>query len=489
MSIFENIFYDLLEYYIKLTIINFVMSYIVNFLDLFVVLLFFFILIFISYFSSKNVSGSESFLINDRKTGLFLFISTNVATWYGGILGVGEFTYNYGIINWVTQGLPYYFFAILFALLFASKVREASLYTLPEKMDKEYGRKVSILTSIIVLILSSPAPYILMLGIIVSNFFSINFFISTLLSVILILPFIIKGGFVTDLKTDLFQFFIMYAGFILLFIFSLKNIGGISILQKNLPSSHLSPTGGLSPFYIVVWYFIAAWTFVDPGFHQRCYSAKNGNIAKKGILISVLLWIIFDFLTTITALYAKVYNPDLKTPQWAYFSLASDIMPQGIRGIFYSSILATVISTLNSYFVISGTTFSIDIVKKINPKINVKKWTSIGILLSGIFGIFLAFLFPSVVQLWYIIGSISIPGLIFPLIGAYYKKFKVKNNIVFFEIIFGFSTTILWILIRKIFSTNEIISMIEPMFIGLISGSIIHFYGMVKNAKKKINNY
>lgn len=465
------------------------MSYIVNFLDLFVVLLFFFILIFISYFSSKNVSSRDSFLINDRKTGLVLFIATNVATWYGGILGVGEFTYNYGIVNWVTQGLPYYFFAILFAFLFASKVREASLYTLPEKMDKEYGKKVSILTSIIVLILSSPAPYILMVGIIVSNFFSINFFISTLVSILLILPFIIKGGFVTDLKTDFFQFLVMYAGFMLLFVFSLKNIGGISILQKSLPSSHLSPTGGLSPFYIVVWYFIAAWTFVDPGFHQRCYSAKNGDIAKKGILISVVLWIIFDFLTTTTALYAKVYNPDLKTPQWAYFSLAIDIMPQGIRGIFYSAILATVISTLNSYFVISGTTFSIDIVRKINPQINVKKWTSIGILLSGIFGTFLAFLFPSVVQLWYIIGSISIPGLIFPIIGAYYKKFKVKNSIVFFEIILGFSTTLLWILIRKIFSTNETISMIEPMFVGLICGSMIHFYGMVKNAKKKINNY
>jgi len=87
-----------------------------------------------------------------------------------------------------------------------------------------------------------------------------------------------------------------------------------------------------------------------------------------------------------------------------------------------------VISTLNSLFVISGTTFSIDIVKKLKDNTDEKKMTVVGIILSSLFGFLLAFLVPSVVNLWYLIGSICIPGLILPLLGAYYKKIKINKK-------------------------------------------------------------
>ena len=47
---------------------------------------------------------------------------TLVSTWYGGILGVGEFSYRYGISNWVIQGVPYYVFALFFAFLLAKRI-------------------------------------------------------------------------------------------------------------------------------------------------------------------------------------------------------------------------------------------------------------------------------------------------------------------------------------------------------------------------------
>ncbi|MEO0233920.1 MAG: sodium:solute symporter family protein [candidate division WOR-3 bacterium] len=454
-------------------------------LDIFVIFLFFFFLLMISYFASKNVKGKDSFLINSRKTGLFLFIATNVSTWYGGILGVGEFTYNYGIVNWVTQGVPYYIFGFLFAFLFAKRIRETSLITIPQKMEKEYGKKVSILSALIVLILSSPAPYILMLGIIFAKIFSINLTFSMIISLLFILPFILKGGFVTDIKTDLFQFFVMFLGFILLLLFSYKNIGDFTILKENLPKEHLSVTGGLPFFYVIVWFFIASWTFVDPGFHQRCYSAKDGNVARNGILISILFWMLFDFLTTTTALYSRIIFPSLEFPQWSYLFLADKIMPSGFKGLFYAAIFATVISTLNSLLVISGTTFSLDIVKKFKDDIDHKKVTIWGIIVSTIVGFILAILVPSVVNLWYLIGSVCIPGLILPLLGAYYKKIKISKRITFFEIIFGFFVPIIWIFIRKRLEKNSILYLVEPMFAGLIFSSIIHIYGMMENEKKK----
>ena len=60
-------------------------------------------------------SETEDYLIAGRAVTLPALVATLVATWYGGILGVGEFSYTYGVANWVVFGLPYYVFALIFA--------------------------------------------------------------------------------------------------------------------------------------------------------------------------------------------------------------------------------------------------------------------------------------------------------------------------------------------------------------------------------------
>ena len=109
-----------------------------NSLDIIIIIIFFGIVLLIGFFSGRfTKSEADDYLLSGRKVGLFLFILTNVSTWYGGILGVGEFTYRYGIASWFTQGFPYYLFAFLFALFFARKIRAASLFTIPDKMSEE----------------------------------------------------------------------------------------------------------------------------------------------------------------------------------------------------------------------------------------------------------------------------------------------------------------------------------------------------------------
>jgi SSS family solute:Na+ symporter len=101
-----------------------------------------------------------------------IFIMTLVSSWYGGILGVGEFSYRYGISNWFVQGLPYYIFAALFAVLLAKKIRGTNLISIPDKLEAAYGKQTAILGSVLTFILMTPAPYILMLGVFLQMMFS-----------------------------------------------------------------------------------------------------------------------------------------------------------------------------------------------------------------------------------------------------------------------------------------------------------------------------
>lgn len=394
--------------------------------DIIIIVVFFTTLLSIGFFSSRKVkSNAEDYLLSNRNMGWFLFVLVNVSTWYGGIIGVGEFTYRYGLVSWFTQGLPYYFFAFLFAIFFAKKIREASLFTIPEKLEQVYGKNVGIISAIVVFVLVSPAPYLLMSANLLSLVFELDIIISLIIGIILSASYLIKGGFKSNIYTDAFQFFIMFAGFILILFVSISSYGGADFLTEKLPQSHLSFTGNSSITFLIVWFLIALWTFADPGFHQRSYSAKNGNVAKYGILISIVFWALFDFLTTSTGLYAKAIIPDLDNPIMAYPLLAEKVLAPGLKGIFYAAMFATIISTLNSFMFLSATTIGRDLIYRMNQKGSedkIKLYTVIGIIITSLLSVLIAYSIPSVVEIWYTIGSLFIPGIILPVISSYYSK-------------------------------------------------------------------
>ncbi|MEW6195640.1 MAG: sodium:solute symporter family protein [Bacteroidota bacterium] len=450
-------------------------------IDIIIILSFFLILLLIGLLTKTDASESDFFLSN-RKVGLLLFIFTNVSTWYGGILGIGEFAYRYGISSWTTQGLPYYIFAILFAFLLAGKIRDASLFTIPEKIETVYGRKTAVASSILIFVLVSPAPYLLMVASIIQLIFKLDLFISLIIASLLSSVYLLKSGFKSDLYTDVFQFFVMFIGFILIVLVSLSKIGSYGEIVSSLPKEHLSLTGNITPLQMIVWFLIALWTFADPGFHQRCYSAKDGRTAKYGILISVILWLLFDFLTNSTGLFARATLPNIDNPVFAFPVYAETILDSGAKGLFYAALFATILSTANSFLFLSGTTFSRDLTKIIYSNVDKKKniqLTRIGIIISVIIAILLAYSIQSVVQIWFTVGSICIPGIILLIGGAYYEGFKIKGSIALVEIITATAASLIWAIIQKI-SANEYVSVIEPMIIGLSVGLIIHIYGLMK---------
>lgn len=449
--------------------------------DIVIILLFFGAVVFIGFYSSRKLKDdAESYLLSGRKVGLFLFVLTNVSTWYGGILGVGEFTYRYGLLSWFTQGFPYYLFAIIFAIFFAKKIRGASLFTIPDKLEESYGKKVGVFSGVLIFILVSPAPYLLMIGNLVSLIFGLNLFISLIIGILLSTIYLFKGGYKSDIFTDALEFFVMFGGFIVIFVVAYTNLGGVEYLQANLPEDHLDVGGGASPTYIIVWFLIALWTFVDPGFHQRCYAAKSGNVAVKGIIISVIFWAAFDFLTNTTGLYSRALLKEIDNPVLAFPLFAEEILGSGLKGIFYAALFATILSTLNSFLFLSATTFGRDFLYKLSRKRDESKLTyhtKIGLLIAAVISILLAYFIQSVVNLWYTIGSVCIPGLILPVIGAYYDKLRVDNIYVLWELIIAISASVIWLLVRPNFPS---LNVIEPMIVGLIFAAIIHLWGLLK---------
>lgn len=231
------------------------------------------------------------------------------------------------------------------------------------------------------------------------------------------------------------------------------------------------------------------WTFADPGFHQRCYAAKTGNIAKWGIIISIFFFALFDFLTTATGLFAKSVLPDIENPVLSFPLFAEKVLPDGLKGIFYAALFATIISTQVSFIFLSGTTIGRDFIFRItndDTESNLKTYTVIGLIISGVIAILLAYFIPSVIQIWYTIGSLFIPGIILPVVSAYYPKFRISNKLILVEMITAFVSSTVWYFLRDEFTNVVVKNEVEPMLVGILFSLGIHFTGKLSEKETKV---
>ena len=454
-----------------------------HWLDLSILILYVGLLIGFGFYRTKQSDKDpEEFLLAGRKLSLPGFVVTLVATWYGGILGIGENTYSYGIQTWFIFALPYYIFAILFAFLIAGRINETKFISIPDQFHGRFGKTAGVVSALYILFLASPAPYILSIGILLQFTTGLSFGLSLLMSTGLSLSYIWIGGFKAVVRTDGLQFGFMFMGFLLLLIFSMKSSGPISELV--LPVSHLNITGGASIQYIVVWFFIALWTFVDPGFYQRCAAAKSPQTAKKGILISIGFWFIFDILTLSTGLYAKALLT-AGDPLFAYPRLGAMVLPPLAYGIFITGLLATIMSTIDSLGLISAITFGRDILWRIQSPTSTDKlkWNNEstifvrkGLIITAFIALILAFSIPSVVKLWYGLGSILVPGLVLPFLISF-KNNRPKENILLM-MVSPVLVSIFWILLGKLL--NGYPFGLEPFYPGILT-SVLVYVIKVKN--------
>jgi len=374
-------------------------------------------------------TSAESYFLDGRRLSLPIFVATLVSTWYGGILGVGEFGYRFGISQWLLLGAPYYIFAIIFAWILVPIIRKSSSISLVDHCYNTLGNTSGNLVSGAVFLLTSPAPYLWMLVAILQLFVPLPFWLILVLVIIFSSCYLLGGRFFTIWSSNTLDFVLMFLGFLFLVPFCINTYGGLDFLNNNLPQSHFEPTGGISLGSIAIWWLMGAWTLVDPGFHQRVRAAQSASTARNGILVSVLAWMLFDFLTLSSALYAKAIMPDLANPAHAYPMLGAQILPDGLFGLFLVSLLATVLSTFNSFSFMAAQTLGQDCLRRIKP-FERKRLHAFCIALTLIFASSLVMLMPSAVDMWYMLAAMFLPALLFALVASFgwLPQFFIQNS-------------------------------------------------------------
>ncbi len=359
------------------------------------------------------------YIVAGRRLTLPAFVATTVSSWYGGILGVGEYAWTYGVSNWLVFGVPYYLWAVVFALFLAAKARRSEVLTLPELLERRFGRGPAVAGAGMLFVMTVPAAYVLMLGVLVRMATGWPLWAGVVLGTVLSVGYVYRGGLRAVVGTDLVQFVLMFLGFLVLVPACFMEHGGFGWLRDALPDGHLEWDGGRGFQAVAVWYVIAASTLVEPAFHQRCYAARDAGTARRGLLLSVLFWLLFDALTTVSGLYARAVLPDLADPMTAFPELAAVTLPPLLQGLFLTGLLATIMSTVDSYAFVAAVTGGRDLWGRVRGDSDSLGPVRIALTATAVLSVAMALWAGSVITLWHHLGSVGTPVLLGPVVAAH----------------------------------------------------------------------
>ena len=397
----------------------------------------------IAIFFSRQDSIEEYFL-NKKKTGLWMMTFSNVASLVGAgaVVSVVAEGYNSGISYGIILPLGFIFGPILLAI-FGYKIKEFSakhdIYTIVEFFEKRFDRKNKILVGFlqIILLLFWIGIQAVAFASLASVLIGFDYIFALILASVITILYTAIGGLKVDIISDFIQFWIIFIMFIVIFVIGLGNVGGFENLFSSLPQGHLDvfSFGGIG-FFISATLFSGFLFIAGTQNWQRIISAKNKEVARKSFLLSIPFLIIISIFTLFMGLFSSVLLEGINK-NTAIFSLMQNILPTALYGIGLASILAVIMSSIDSLLIGGSTIISREIFKK--RYVGDKEKLLFARLLTGIFGVvgfLVALIFPDIVNLSILQGTMA---LIFPaaIIAGLYSK-RVSSNASFYSILIPF---------------------------------------------------
>ncbi|HLK15223.1 MAG TPA: hypothetical protein VKT78_10490 [Fimbriimonadaceae bacterium] len=392
------------------------------------------------------------FLAAGRTLTLPVFVATLVSTWYGGILGAGEATATYGIGTWLLLGVPYYVFALVYAQFFAGRVRENDQLSLPERLELRWGRSSGLVGAGLVLLLAVPAAQVYMLAVLIQCFTGWEPLPSLLVGALAVTAFLLKGGLLADARVGLLAFVLMYVGFIALDVYAASHHPFATILPSLRTQKLLNPSGGIGGIGVLTFFLLGAWTLVDPAFHQRVTSSASPKVGRRGVLISILFWMLFDFLSLVAGLYAMGLLAKPPADLVAlYPAFGEAILPTGLKGLFIVGMAGTITSALAGYTLVSGATFGREIVARLRgdaDERSITAWSRAGLFVGAAVAVVVALQVHSVVEIWYGYSGAIVGALLIPVSLAYLGKTRgrLSPGVVNASMLLSFGVAAAWMI-------------------------------------------
>ena len=360
-----------------------------NRLDLIVLVLYFCILIgngiFFSYKKGKELkkakvnSDSDNFLVGGKSFGVFATLCTQGASMKGSgaLLGYsgGAFVNGCGtLIPGQCYSLGAWF---SIACGMARKLRKCAdkldISSIGDVFVARFGKQSLRRLSGIAgawLALSILCSQMAALGLLVHLMFSkygMTYELALVIGIVISVTYVSIGGLVSVVYNDVFQWLIMTPMIFLI-------LPGSMILMHGVTPQAMHSTLDAAQFFSLrpnMWwlgYLLSGLlaSCCDVTHVQRFISSKDEKTSVKGSMLGFAYCTLFAGVVTFLGLgAAMILDADIigKSTDSVLFALISEVLPHGLIGLFVAAILATTISTLDSYLQVCVLCLMVDVVE------------------------------------------------------------------------------------------------------------------------------
>ncbi len=406
-------------------------------LQLLIIIAYFLAIIGIGVWSRRRAGSQEGFFVAHRRGTLLLVTGSLLATALGGssTVGMAGLGFAQGLTGawWLLAGSVG--LAIL-GLFFAKKVRRAALYTLPELAGKQYDSRVSLATSILIVVawIGVVSGQIVAAGKVLSilGVGSLTFWMIAFSAVFI--TYAVLGGQFSVIRTDVFQSAILFAGIFVALALVLMNVGGLSGLEASLPSTYfafpLSPEFDwkmLLSFLILV----GATYVVGPDMYTRLFCAKDERTAQRSALLSAFIFVPVAFAIVLIGMSANILYPGI-SPEQAFPQVIDGIFSPALSGLVLAALVAALMSSADTCLLSQGVILIQDVVRRFHPSLSEARTvllTRLSLIILGLAALGLALVLKGVISSLLFAYTIFTCGLVVPVIAGFYKeKLKVTSE-------------------------------------------------------------
>ena len=393
--------------------------------DIGIVLLYVVGIIGLGWAVSRRVSTFRDYFVAGGRMTAPLLVCTLVSTYYGldVLLGSSEVAYQEGVVAWFAYARPYYVVILLAAFTVARRLRRYDFLSVPDIGAHFYGRGTQRVLAVASFLYSVPILGFMGLGIVLDVTLGVPFVWGVCLGALVAVVYTILGGLLADALTDTVQFTLMCVALGAATVIAAHGIGGVDVLRERLAPSFFHPTGTYPIWILVVFSAAALSALVEPAFYQRIFAAVSYRSIVVALLVGIVLWAAFDWAVTVMGMVARVEGIATE-PRYALLTVAMRSLPAGAKGVFVASVLATSMSTVDSYLLISGGNLAYDLIRPSlrqpmddRALLGLTRWM-IGV--SATVTIVLALFFQTVVSAWIFMSTTLVATALVPILGGLY---------------------------------------------------------------------
>jgi len=406
-------------------------------LELVIVILYFVVVVAIGLYNRKKTQTIDEFVVAGRKGSSLFITGSLLATIVGGsaTIGMSGMAFRQGLTGswWLLAGTAG---LVVLGFLFAKKVRNYALYTIPELIEKQYDSRVALAGSVLVVVswVGIIAGQIIAAGKIMSVMGIGTPLVWMLVFSAVFIAYTIFGGQRAIIRTDTLQASIIFVGVLASLGFVLSKVGGFDGLGETLTADRFAfpLSSEFNAYDLVKLLLLVGLTYVvGPDMYSRLFCARDGNVAKKSTFYAAGLLVPFAFAIALIGMGAAALFPDIASEQ-AFPTIIKEVLPPFMGGIVLAALLCAVMSSADTCLMSASTILTVDIIKKFRPELGEKSTLALSrwmILVVGIASMGLAWKMGGVISSLLFAYTVYSAGLIMPVIFGFYKtKLKVTSN-------------------------------------------------------------